>query len=221
MLSIVIPICNERDNLKELAVHLKREAAFAEIVVVDGGSVDGSQLLAESFADCVLETQPGRAVQMNAGAEAARSDYLLFLHADTRLPKGFETIFMDWLMTGPIWGFFPVRLSGKHWMFRVIEKAISFRSSKTYAASGDQAICVQKRCFDGVGSYEQIPLMEDLSLSKRLSRLCRPQCFRQPVVTSSRRWEQKGMLKTIFLMWRIRLCYYLGVAPEKLANWYR
>ena len=221
MLSIVIPVCNERENLKELAVHLKHEAAFAEIIVVDGGSTDGGPLLAEGFADVVLQTHPGRAVQMNAGADIAQADYLLFLHADTRLPKAFEASFTHWLSTQPVWGFFPVKLSGKHWMFRVIEKAINVRSSITYGASGDQAICVQKRCFDKVGAYEQIPLMEDLSLSKRLSKLCRPKCFQQPVMTSSRRWEQQGMLKTIFLMWHIRLCYHLGVAPEKLASWYR
>lgn len=220
-LSIVIPVLNEQDNLAELAKHLAQEATFAEIIVVDGGSRDESQNVAESFADQVIVTELGRAKQMNAGARSATKDYVLFLHADTRLPRCFERVFLNWSECQPSWGFAPVRLDGEHWMFRVIERAISIRSRMTAGASGDQAICVRRDLFNCLGGYQDIPIMEDLALSRRLTIVSRPRCFAMPVTTSSRRWEQRGIIRTVLLMWCLRVLYYLGVAPEKLASRYK
>lgn len=251
-LSIVIPVLNERDNLIELAVHLAALASFADILIVDGGSSDDSQAIATSFAADnplmniqLLDSAPGRAAQMNCGARAASSDYVLFLHADTRLPLNFAALFQRWSESGALgdtlshagsstrsstrssarnstgWGFFPIRLDGGHWLFRIIERAISLRSKLTSIATGDQAICVQSSLFNRLGGYDDVPLMEDVALSKKLARVERPRCFAQPVVSSSRRWQQRGILKTVLLMWRIRLSYYFGAEPATLARLYR
>lgn len=220
-LSIVIPVLNERENLCQLASHLKERASFAEIIVVDGGSTDGSLEMARGFARTLINSKPGRAVQMNAGAEVSAGQYVLFLHADTRLPEGFEDDFARWAGTCPDWGFSSVRLSGRHWLFRVIEKAISLRTRLTHGASGDQAICVLRERFFSVGAYQDIALMEDIALSRQLSKGRRAKLFARPVLTSSRRWEQRGILKTVFLMWHLRLSYYLGASPESLAALYR
>jgi len=220
-LSLVIPVLNERENLKQLANHLRQEAAFAEIIVVDGGSTDGSQKIAETFASQVFQSDTGRAVQMNIGAEKSTKEYILFLHADTRLPPGFANKFKKWAEQKPVWGFSPVKLDGNHWLFRLIERAISIRSRLTYGASGDQAICVERKHFLAIGGYENISLMEDLSICRRLSKRYKPCLFNSPVITSSRRWEQQGIIKTVLLMWRLRFYYYLGTSPEKLAARYR
>ena len=219
-LGILIPVLNEQDNLKQLSRHLREEAAFAEIIVVDGGSTDASLAIAHQFATHVVSTVPGRAAQMNGGARVSRSDYLLFLHADTRLPGDFENKFGQWVKAKPVWGFFPLKLDGDHWLFRIIERAITIRSRLTARAGGDQGICVDRSHFMSGGGYPDIPLMEDLALCRQLSRQNRPNCFIDPVVTSSRRWEQRGIVRTILLMWQLRFLYYLGVSPRLLANWY-
>ncbi len=220
-LSIVIPVLNEYENLTQLAPNLAEQAGFAEKIVVDGGSTDGSQKIAETFAHKVIDSPPSRAVQMNVGAKASTKKYLLFLHADTRLSEGFEPEFRRWVEAEPAWGFSPVKLDGKHWLFRVIERAINCRTRLTHIASGDQAICVLKERFFSLGGYQEIPLMEDIALSKQLSKVDRPKIFIPQVMTSSRRWEQNGIMRTVFLMWRLRLSYYLGVSPRALASAYR
>lgn len=220
-LSIIIPVLNEQGNLKKLARHLSEEADFADIVVVDGGSTDNTIEVAESFANQVLRSEPGRAVQMNAGAKTSKGDYLLFLHADTQLPEDFKTLFTKWQRLSPSWGFFPARLTGSHWAFRIIERAMSFRSKISAIATGDQAICVQSDVFDMVNGYADIPLMEDVAISKQLARMYRPVMFSKPVLTSSRRWEHKGIWATVVLMWKIRFAYFRGASPDELAKLYR
>ena len=219
-LSIIMPVLDEGDVLADsLAALQDLRAAGHELVLVDGGSRDGSLPLAEGLADRILHSPPGRARQMNAGAAIASGDVLLFLHADTRLP---ETALHDIVqaLRASVWGRFDVRLSGQAWPLRIVERLMNRRSCFTGMATGDQAIFVRRDAFEQVGGYPDIPLMEDLELSRRLKRLSRPACVRAPVITSSRRWEEKGILRTVLLMWSLRLAWFLGVSPRRLARIY-
>ena len=147
---------------------------------------------------------------------------MLFLHADTIVPPGAMAAFLaDFPASRWAWGRFDVRLSGHNFMLRVVEKMMNIRSRLSGIATGDQAIFVRREAFERVGGYPEIPLMEDIALSRALKRLSRPLCIREPVVTLSRRWEEEGILRTIFLMWRLRLAYALGADPHRLARSYR
>jgi rSAM/selenodomain-associated transferase 2 len=191
------------------------------VIVVDGGSSDATAELARPLADVVLHAERGRARQQNAGAQVAGGEILLFLHADTRLPPGAERMIVEGLARcGRGWGRFDVRLSGRHPLLVITEHLISLRSRLTGIATGDQAIFVRRDWFEQAGAYPDIPLMEDLALSRALKRRGRPLCLWQRVTTSSRRWEQKGIVRTILLMWRLRLAYYRGADPGELARRY-
>ncbi len=158
---------------------------------------------------------------MNVGAAAARGDVLLFLHADTRLPEGAAEILIAALSASArVWGRFDVRLSGAAWPLRIVERSMNWRSCLTGMATGDQGIFVRRSAFEAVGGYPAIPLMEDLELARRLKRLSRPICLRRPVITSSRRWEERGILRTVLLMWSLRLLWFLGVSPQRLVRLY-
>jgi rSAM/selenodomain-associated transferase 2 len=223
LLSVVVPTLNEAGEIGAALEALQplRERG-AEVIVVDGGSADGTAKLAAPLADRVLTSEPGRARQQNAGAREARGEILLFLHADTRLPPGSDALILEGLAgSGRGWGRFDVRLSGAHPALRVIERMISWRSRLTRMASGDQAIFVRRPLFHSVGGFPEIPLMEDLALSRALKRLGPPLCLRARVTTSSRRWERGGIARTILLMWRLRLAYYRGADPAELAERYR
>ena len=170
----------------------------------------------------VLSTPRGRARQMNAGARAASASTLLFLHADTTLPAGALASVCEQMSVGPhAWGRFDVQISGRAGMLRVIAACMNWRSRVTGIATGDQAIFVRREAFDAVGGYPDQPLMEDIELSARLLRLGRPLCLPAKVVTSGRRWEQRGVWRTILLMWSLRLLYWLGVPAARLASAYR
>lgn len=221
-ISIIIPVLNEAgviaDTLRFLDVY--REQGH-EVIVVDGGSSDDTVSIAEPFADRVLLSDAGRAAQMNCGIGAASGDALLFLHADTRLPDDAVPKIINAVEEGYFWGRFDVRLSGKHFMFRIIERMMNIRSCITGIATGDQAIFVSHESIEIVGAYPRLPLMEDIALSRRLRSLGWPACIRQRVITSSRRWEDKGILRTLLLMWRLRLLFFLGVSADKLARQYQ
>jgi rSAM/selenodomain-associated transferase 2 len=192
------------------------------VIVVDGGSTDGTAVLAAPLADRVIVAPAGRARQQNAGAAAAGGQVLLFLHADTRLPDGADRLVLEGLAaSGHEWGRFDVRLDGRHPAFRAIEAGISLRSRITGIATGDQAIFVRRAAFEAVGGFPDVPLMEDVRLSSALLRRGRPLCLRAPVLTSSRRWEARGISRTVILMWRLRLEHALGADPERLARRYR
>lgn len=222
LISVVIPVRNEAQALPYLLDDLTAlRVAGAELIVVDGGSSDGTCELALGRVDQLLRSVPGRALQMNAGAAAARGDYLWFVHADTRVSAESLRSLLDVLIERPVWGRFDVRLSGAGLALYVIGAMISLRSRLTAIASGDQGIFVSRECFEALGGYAPIPLMEDLQLCRRLKRQARPRCLRPPLSTSSRRWEQQGIVRTVLLMWRLRLAYYCGVSPERLASQYR
>jgi rSAM/selenodomain-associated transferase 2 len=216
-LSVVVPALNEArgiaDALRALAPLRSRGH---ELIVVDGGSDDGTREIAEALADAAIVAPRGRARQMNAGARAARGDALVFLHADTRLPPGGAEAILEALKTHA-WGRFDVDIEGRHPLLPVIAHAMNMRSRLSGVATGDQAIFVRREAFEG---FPEIPLMEDVAFSKAMKRRWPPACLRSRVVTSGRRWEARGVIHTIVLMWRLRLLYFLGASPERLARLY-
>ncbi len=222
-LSVIIPILDEAETLPQTLGTLQAlRSEGNEVIVVDGGSRDGSAQLAAGLADQILLAPRGRALQMNAGARRARGECLLFLHADTLLPAGAaETIAAGLAATGRAWGRFDVRLSGRPWPLRLVETLMNLRSRLTGIATGDQALFVKRAVFEKLGGFPEIPLMEDIALCRRLKRISPPLCLRQRVITSSRRWESNGIWRTIALMWHLRLAYFLGADPADLARRYR
>lgn len=222
-LSVVVPTLDEAGVVAGTLAPLQAlRARGHEVIVVDGGSTDGTPERAAPLADRVVRSERGRARQQNEGARGARGDVLLFLHADTRLPGGADRRVLDGLArSGREWGRFDVRLTGRHPALRVVERMISLRSRMGGVATGDQAIFVRREAFREVGGFPEIPLMEDVALSRALLRRGRPLCLREPVVTSSRRWETRGIGRTILLMWRLRLEFWLGADPAGLAARYR
>ena len=191
-----------------------------ELIVVDGGSCDlGPKLIADQV-DRLLSSPCGRAMQMNAGAQVATGDVYLFLHADTALPAQVDTILQQCIHTDLAWGRFDVSLSGRHWLFRVIEYCMNVRSRLTGVATGDQAIFVTRKLFNLAGGFPAIPLMEDIAFSSQLKQHTAAICLREKALTSSRRWETQGILRMVLKMWSLRLRYAVGVSPATLANEY-
>lgn len=219
--SIVIPVLNEADIIADALTRLRPlQQQGIELVVADGGSTDHSPDLVREYGVRLVHTATGRAAQMNAGAGVATGEYLLFLHVDTRLPENAGHTLARIFASGAVWGHFDVQLSGKQSLLRVVETLMNRRSRLTGIATGDQAMFVRRDLFEHIGGFPEIPLMEDVSLSKRLNRIARPVCLRERVVTSSRRWEKNGIVRTILLMWQLRLLYFLGTDPAKLAARY-
>jgi rSAM/selenodomain-associated transferase 2 len=221
-LSIVVPVLDEAAGLvAHLAPLQPLRAAGCELVLVDGGSRDATVELARPLADVVLEAPRGRGPQQNAGARAARGAVLLFLHADTRLPDGAAEAVRAALADGARdWGRFDVEISGRHPLLRVVARLVSWRSRLTGIATGDQAIFVRRGAFEAAGGFPDIPLMEDVALTTALRRAGPPACLRLRVVTSGRRWESRGVVRTILLMWWLRLLFWLGRDPAALARRY-
>lgn len=221
-ISIVIPVLNDAEALSALLPELQphREQGH-EVIIVDGGSADGSMTVARSQSDRVLMTGTGRARQMNLGADNTRHDILLFLHADTRFPEGgIASILTALADPEKHWGRFDVRLDGRGPAYPLISALMNLRSRLSGVATGDQGIFVRKKAFLAVGGFETIPLMEDVALSKSLRKTARPVCLRDKLVTSARRWQQRGVIRTIVLMWFLRFAYVAGVDTETLARWY-
>lgn len=221
-LSIIIPVLDEADGiiaaLQALAPVRERGA---EVIAVDGGSRDRTVALAVPLADRVIVAPRGRAAQMNAGAAIARGDVLMFLHADTRLPEYADALVLDGLRAPSwTWGRFDVTIEGRHPILRMVASLMNLRSQLTGIATGDQAMFVNRAAFEAAGGFPDQPLMEDIALSKRLKRLGRPLCLAARVTTSGRRWEAHGVIRTVLLMWRVRLAYFFGAEPAALARRY-
>lgn len=217
MLSVIVPVLNEARGIEEaLAALGTLRRRGHEVIVVDGGSDDGTADLASSLCDRLIRTGRGRALQMNAGARAARGDALLFLHADTRLPERADELILESLKSHR-WGRFDVEIDSRRPVLRVVACAMNLRSRLTGIATGDQAIFVRRSAFAG---FPELPLMEDIAFSRAMRRRGRPACPRSRVVTSDRRWESAGVWRTIVLMWRLRLLYALGRSPQALAAEY-
>ena len=221
-LSIIVPVLNEGDGIAvALDALADLRALGTELIVVDGGSRDATIQQATLRADQVVRAPRGRALQMNAGAEKASGDVLLFLHADTRLPAEADRVVLNGLdQSRRAWGRFDVKIDGRSPLLPVVAWLMGLRSRVTWIATGDQAIFVRREAFQAVGGFPAIALMEDIAICKRLKRLGRPLCLRARVTTSGRRWEKNGVLSTIFLMWRLRLAYFLGTDPKELARQY-
>ena len=221
-LSIIVPVLNEEAGIVATLQALSSlRARGAEVIVVDGGSHDCTAEVARPHCERLLAAPRGRAAQMNAGAGAAQGEVLLFLHADTGLPADADRLVRDGLAaSGRAWGRFDVRIVGRHPLFPLIGAAMNLRSRLTGIATGDQAIFVDRTAFAAIGGFPDIALMEDIVLSRRLKRLGRPLCVAAPALTSGRRWEKHGVVRTILTMWRLRLAFFLGAAPAKLAASY-
>jgi rSAM/selenodomain-associated transferase 2 len=220
-LSIIVPVLNEADGIAA-ALHALAplRARGAEVIVVDGGSRDRTLALACSFADNVISAPRGRAVQMNSGAKIAEGNVFVFLHADTRLPDNADQLIVDGLArTGRNWGRFDVRIEGGG-SLNLVAALMNARSRLTGIATGDQVMFVTREAFTAAGGFPAIALMEDVALSRALKRQGPPLCLRVRVVTSPRRWRRHGLLRTVLLMWRLRLAYFLGADPAKLAQAY-
>lgn len=221
-LSIVVPTFNEALKIEsQLAALLRFWVCGCEIVVVDGGSSDATAVLAAPLANRVILTPPGRAIQMNAGARASRGELLLFLHADTRLPRRADRLIAEALADQRCWGRFDIRLEGHSPLLRLVAACMNLRSRLTGIATGDQALFMTRAAFDDVGGFPEQPLMEDIEMSRRLKRLSPPICLRAKAISSGRRWERHGVWRTIGRMWWLRYRYWQGVDSQQLAREYR
>ncbi|MXY91741.1 MAG: DUF2064 domain-containing protein [Gammaproteobacteria bacterium] len=221
-ISIVIPVLNEESQIVSCLERLQPMRFLGhEVIVVDGGSTDATRALAAPLCDRLLRSRPGRAAQMNLGARFAGSDVVLFLHADSQLPEDAKQAIAEALADRkPGWGWFDVRLSGRAPVYRLIATFMNLRARLTAVCTGDQALFVSAELFHLAGGFPGIPLMEDIAISKKLRQLARPRPLAQKVSSSSRRWERDGVARTILQMWRLRLLYFFGAMPEKLAARY-
>ncbi len=217
-----MPVLNEADNLPDLLGPLQPfRGRGLEVILVDGGSHDQGPQRAGALVDRLLQSPPGRARQMNAGADAARGSLLWFMHADVRFAAGaIEELLRIQVQESPGWGFFPVRLVGRHWLLPLIARFMNRRSALTAVATGDHGIFVERRLFYEIGGYAPIPLMEDIALSKALRRRGRPRRPQSQLVVSGRRWERNGAWRTLLLMWLLRFLYVVGVSPQRLHRLY-
>ncbi|MEE9552141.1 MAG: TIGR04283 family arsenosugar biosynthesis glycosyltransferase [Gammaproteobacteria bacterium] len=221
-ISIIIPTLNEEKQIERCLASVRAlHSRGHEIIVVDGGSEDETCSQVKDLADKIIPHSRGRATQMNVGAHAACGEIFIFLHADTCLPDDADTYINDELNEDiEFWGRFNVRLSGRHWLFRIIEICMNMRTRITGIVTGDHAIFMSKTLYNNVGGFPEIALMEDIAISSKLKHIVHPVCLKQSVVTSSRRWEENGIIKTILKMWWLRLAFFLGSDPLTLARQY-
>ena len=219
-ISIIIPTLNEASGIQKHLSALQALRKECEIIIADGGSHDGTKRLAVSSVDQLIESPNGRARQMNAGANHARGNILLFLHADTFLPDNGLSLIQKGISDGACWGRFDINITGSSPILKVIAQMMNWRSRLTGIATGDQALFVTRQAFDEIGRFPDIEIMEDIAISKKLKKLGTPLCLREKVNSSGRRWEEFGLFRTILIMWWLRLLYFLGAKPEYLSQLY-
>ncbi len=220
-LSIIIPVLNEERAIAATLADLRRVEA-CEIIVVDGGSTDRTaEIVGASAAHLVVDAPRGRGAQMNAGARRASGDVLLFLHADTRLPASASRDIRQCMADSRcVGGRFDIRLDSARPLLRLVGRMISLRSRLTRVATGDQALFARRAVFERLGGFPEMPLMEDVAFSRALKRTGRIACLRSRVVSSARRWEKQGPIRTILLMWALKLLYLAGVPAGRLKRLY-
>lgn len=221
-LSIIVPTLNESGAIRETLESLQSlRSQGHEVIMADGGSTDDTVTLSQNYTDRTIEVARGRALQMNSGARIAQGDVLVFLHADTRLPPSAkDAIEKAVVRERRRWGFFKVKLSGAHGLLRIVEVLMNLRSALTGIATGDQTLFVCRDVFESNDGFPQIPLMEDIAITRQLKRIGRPAVIRDPVITSSRYWEEYGILKSVVKMWTLRLAYFMGADPTTLVKQY-
>lgn len=221
-ISIIIPVLNEEYWIARVLSPLQPlRRKGHEVIVVDGGSVDRSCERANPFCNQVIKAPRGRSRQMNVGAKSSKGEILLFLHADTFLPNEADRLIYEAISeTGRSWGYFKVNLSGRHPILRIVEFLMNQRSKITRIATGDQTIFVKRELFEAIGGFPEIDLMEDIALCKILKKYSPPLYISTPVLTSSRRWEERGILRTILLMWFLRFAFFLRADPKQLVKLY-
>ena len=230
-ISAIIPTLNEERIIMATLAHTTA-LGFDELIVVDGGSLDQTPVLVESYrrrtqspaqSPVRLVTAPcGRARQMNEGAKTSRGEILLFLHADTQLPDDANTMIQTTLANqGIVGGRFDVRFDHPSKWGIIISRMMNWRSRLSGIATGDQALFVRRHIFEQIGGFADIPLMEDIDFSRRLKRKGATAALTATVTTSFRRWEQHGPLRTILLMWTLRFLYWIGISPSHLVEWYK
>lgn len=220
-ISIIIPVLNEASNITN-AIASTQPSDNIEIIIVDGGSYDGTLENVKDNNIKVITTSPGRARQMNAGAMLARGDILLFLHADTRLPPGFDIMVRTALQNPKtVAGAFALKIDAPLWSLRLVELGVNWRSRFLQMPYGDQAIFVTKKIFDKMGGFPEIPIMEDFELMRRLNKISNISIISVPVITSARRWLTKGVVRTTLTNQIAIIAYLLGVSPQRILYWYR
>jgi len=223
-ISIIVPTLNEAASIQSVldCCQIFRRHGH-EVIVADGGSQDETLALAEPLVDQIVHSPAGRAEQMNKAAAEATGSLLWFLHADTWVPEDALSALGDTLVVQPLtcWGRFDVCFDHNGWQYRVIAYFMNKRSRWTSVATGDQGIFISRDLFDDCDGFAPIALMEDIEICKRLRRICKPVNLTVRLMTSSRRWETAGWLRTVVLMWFLRLAYFLGVSPGRLVSWYR
>jgi rSAM/selenodomain-associated transferase 2 len=220
-ISLIVPVLNEAATIASV-ISTAQNAKNVEIIVADGGSSDGSAEIARSLGVRVVSTAPGRATQMNAGAACATGDILLFLHADTILPPGYDSgVRLTLAKPQTVAGAFELKIDARTLSLRLVEIGVNWRSHFLQMPYGDQAIFLYAATFDKIGGFPDLPLMEDFELVRRLKTQGRIEIVPQPVLTSARRWQQLGVLKTTAINQIVIIAYFFGVSPDRLAFWYK
>ena len=233
MLSVIVPLYNERERVAPLVEHLRRLPGVGEVVLADASDDARSKAALAQLAARLTDTgmgeprirlvrcpRVGRAAQMNVGAAQCGGEALLFLHCDTRLPTGAAERIGERVARGHAWGWFKLRLDARGAVYRLLERMICLRARLSGIATGDMAMFIQRRVFERERGFAEIALMEDVELSRRLRRRGRPAVIALPATTSARRWQQNGVLRTVLLMWKLRFLYWLGRSPDQLAAVY-
>ena len=218
-LSIIIPVLNEAECLDQGLSRLfamQWVTDHAEVIISDGGSNDDSLEIASQYPCSIVRSKAGRAAQMNAASKTAQGQFLLFLHADSCLPEDFNRF----IEADAKWGFYRLRLSDDAFIYRIIETAINLRTRFSHVAGGDQGLYFKRHFFESLNAYPKIPLMEDIAICKTARRLAKPFVIRSAISSSNRRWRDNGIVKTVLLMWSLRLAYWLGVDPHRLHRLY-